>query len=246
MAIDSRNPDASLVVVFSNLAVKNEAASTKAGRPMFDDVEHVTIRAPGMRSTVGVYPAMSFTDWVTDPNTGEQVKRTYAERFSHQYQQFKAKQHQTVQGTPLDFLPFLTEARRAELRALNVYTAEQLAGVDGQELKNLGLGGRDMKNSCMEYLANAKTNAGSAQAAAENEALRARLQIVEDDKAVLEQRLATAQLQSGSAGEGEFANMSDDQLREFITTKTGHAPQGSLSRKTLLRMAQDVRPSKAA
>ena len=31
-------------------------------------------------------------------------------------------------------------------RALNLYTVEQLAAIDGQELKNLGPGGRELKN----------------------------------------------------------------------------------------------------
>ena len=47
---------------------------------------------------------------------------------------------------------FLTEARRAELRAQNIYTIEALAAIDGLELKNLGMDGRDLKNKAMEYL----------------------------------------------------------------------------------------------
>ena len=80
------------------------------------------------------------------------VAYTYAERFARQYQQFKAHQQQTKAGTPLDYLPFLTEAKRAELRALNIYTAEALTIVDGPELKNLGPGGRELKNKAIAFL----------------------------------------------------------------------------------------------
>lgn len=234
-AVDPRNPDASLVVIFKNHAVKNEARSAAEGRPIFDDQEICEIRIPGSRNTVPVHPATERSHWVTDPHTGEQSQITYAERFSHQYQQFKARQTQTMRGTPLDFVPFLTEARRAELRALNVYTAEQLAGVDGQELKNLGTGGRDLKNAAMEFLAEAKTNAPNTQMLAELEALRARNTMLAEDNEALKLR---------NAGEGEFKDMSDDQVREYIKAHTGHAPQGTLSRKTLVRMATDARPSK--
>src|SRR5215471_8377438 len=102
--------DAALVVVFKNHAVPNEAKSTAAGRLICDDVEVCEIRAPGNRQTVGVYPALSFSNWETDQNTGMQRKVTYAERFSRQYQQFKSRQVQTMHGTPLDYVPFLTEA----------------------------------------------------------------------------------------------------------------------------------------
>jgi len=40
--------------------------------------------------------------------------------------------------------------------------------------------------------------------------------------------------------------MSDEQLREFITTNTGQAPQGNSSHKTLVRMATEARPNKVA
>lgn len=233
---DPRNPDSALVVIFRNHAMKNDAKSAAEGRPIFDDVEIVEIRAPGSRNWSG-YPATSVSHWATDPITGEQTKITYAERFSYQYQQFKAKQHQTVRGTPLDHAPFLTEARRAEMRALNVYTVEQLAAVDGQELKNLGSGGRDLKNMATEYIEQSKANAPNTQLQAELEALRSRNVLLEEDNEALKQR---------SAGEGQFKEMSDEQVRDYIATHTGHAPQGNLNRKTLVRMAMDARPNKAA
>lgn len=234
---DPRHPDNALVVVFRNHAVKNDAKSAAEGRPIFDDVEIVEVRPPGSRNWTG-YPATAVSNWAVDPITGEQTKVTYAERFSRQYQQFKAQQHQTVRGTPLDHAPFLTEARRAEMRALNVYTVEQLAGVDGQELKNLGAGGRDLKNMAMEYIEQSKANAPNTQLQAELLALRSRAALLEEDNEALKQRAAT--------GEGQFKDMTDEQVRDFVATHTGHAPQGNLNRKTLVRMAMDARPNKAA
>ena len=113
--------------------------------------EIVELHYPGSRNW-SAHPATSFSHWAIDPATGEQVKVTYAERFSRQYRQFKAHATQTKSGTPLTFATFLTEARRAELRAQNIYTVEALAAIDGQELKNLGPGGREMKNAAMEYI----------------------------------------------------------------------------------------------
>ena len=121
---------------------------------------------------MSVFPAMAFSHWKNDPETGEQTKVTYAERFMRQYRQFKAMAAQTKSGTPLAHAPFLTEARRAELRAQNIYTVEALADIDGQELKNLGTGGREMKNKAMEYIAESKTQAPNMAAAAELEALQ--------------------------------------------------------------------------
>lgn len=233
----TRDPDDVLVVVFKHHAVLNETKTAAEGRPQYDDVEVVEIRAAGSRNTT-VQPATAVSHWATDPVTGAQTRITYAERFPKQYQQFKARVAQTIAGTPLEHVPFLTEARRAELRALNVYTAEQLAGIDGQELKNLGNGGRELKNKVIEWMAEAKEkNAPNLQMAAELEAMRSRMQLLQEDNELL-RRAASA--------EQQFDEMSDTQLRDFIKSHSGHAPQGNLSHKMLVRMALDCRPKAAA
>lgn len=229
-----KDPDEAVVALFKHHAIKNEKASAEQGRPIYDDMEIVEIRFPGSRS-VSVFPATAFSHWSNDVTTGEQTRVTYAERFARQYRQFKEHAAQTKSGTPLTHAAFLTEARRAELRALNIYTVEALAHVDGQELKNLGTNGRDLKNKAQEYLAEAKTNAPNTALIAELEALRARNAILEEDSK------STDQMRSDqNKAEGEFDNMSLDMLRDFIKTNTGHAPHGSLNRKTLVRMATEA------
>jgi hypothetical protein len=229
------DPDELLVVTFKNLAVENPLKTMEEGRPIFDDVEHCFITAPGSHD-IKVFPANTFARWVGTPFGGGQVKQSYAERFSHQYRQFKAHVAQTKSGTPLEHAPFLSEARRAELKAQNVYTVEALADIEGNELKNLGPGGREMKNQATAYIAESKLAAPTKQMLAELEALRARNAVLEED----------VQVKKEYTVENEFNDMSDKQLRDFITTNTGQAPQGNLARKTLVRMAMDARPKEVA
>ena len=222
-----RDPDEALVALFKNHASLNNAKSTQEGRPIFDDIEVVEIRSPGSKD-FKVFPATAFSHWETSPYTGEQSKVTYAERFRHQYQQFRSKSAQTKSGTPLEYVPFMTEGKRAEMRAQNIYTVEALAAIDGAELKN----------AAMEYMAEPKSAAPNLQLQNELEQLRARNAILEEDLAGKKAREANA--------ESEFEGMQLDELREFITTNTGQAPHGSLNRKTLVRMANECRPDKAA
>ena len=108
--------DEKLVAVFKHHAEKNPLKTKEAGRPIYDDVEIVEIHEPGSRNTY-VFPSMVMSHW--SQTFDGPVPVTYAERFSVQYRQFKAQQAQTISGTPLDEVPFLTEARKAELRALS-------------------------------------------------------------------------------------------------------------------------------
>lgn len=228
--------DERLVVLFRNHAVKNNFKSQEAGRPIFDDVEIVEIRAPGSKD-VKAFPATDRSHWSGAQYGDEQVEITYAERFAIQYRQFKAKEAQTISGTPLAHVPFLTEARRAELRALSVYTVEQLAAIDGQELKNIGQGGRELKNKAQEFIDESKANAPNLAALAELETLKARNAVLEEDMQVLKALHENT--------DNTFDGMSLDQLREFIKAQTGHEPHGANSRKTLERMARDAQRADA-
>jgi hypothetical protein len=228
--------DANLVVLFKHHANPNEAKSREAGRLICDDLEVCEIRSPGNRSTVSVHPATSISHWDTDAETGGQIKITYAERFQRQYAQFKAKAAQTKTGTPLSHAPFLSEGRRAELRALNVYTVETLAALEGQELKNIGLGGRELKNSAIELIETSKANGPNLVLQAELEALRAKNVILQED----------LEAAKSNAVDPEFQGMTLEALRDYITANTGHPPVGTTNRKTLLRMAMDARPEQVA
>jgi hypothetical protein len=233
-----QDPDASLVALFKYLAIPNLTKTAEAGRLICDDVEAVEIRSPGSRN-FGVYPATSVSHWLDDPQTGEQTKITYAERFARQYQQFKAQAIQTKSGTPLAHASFMSEGRRAEMRAQNIYTVEALAAIDGQELKNLGPGGRELKNAAMAYIEESRLGAVDKQMQAELETLKARNALLEEDV----ERLKIAK---AAPPEDEFEGMSLEQLRDFITTNTGQAPHGALNRKTLARMAREAASDKVA
>ena len=230
-----RHPDDVLVATFRNMALKNEARSATEGRPIYEDIEVVEVRVPGSRNWTP-YPAAAHSHWEVNPFTGEQTSRTYIERFPRQYAQFKAQMQQTKTGTPLDHAPFLSEGKRAELRAQNIYTVEQLAIIDGQELKNLGPHGRDFKNQATDYIEQSKSNAPNTQLAQELEALRARNAVLEEDNEALKK----------SGGEGQFKEMTTDQIRDYVTANTGQEPIGNLNRKALVRMALEARPDKAA
>lgn len=235
MSVQHKGDDR-LVAVFKLHPVKDDARSAAEGRPVFNDIEVCEIRTPGSRN-VSVFPATAVSHWSGDIYGGEQVQVTYAERFAHQYRLFKAEQVQTKVGTPLDHVKFLTPGKCAELRAQNIYTLEQLAGIEGMELKNLGPGGRELKNRAEAYIAEARENAPNLQMANELEQMKARNAVLEEDMKALK----AAQLKKAEDGDSdpEFDEMSLDQLRDLIKANTGHAPHGSLNRKTLVRMARD-------
>jgi hypothetical protein len=223
MAIDKNDP--LVIPVFKIHTQKNEAKSKEAGRPIFDDMEVVEVRFAGDRNKISVFPAHSICGETQDEN-GDTIKITYAQRWSDQYKRFKAKQQQVAEGTPVDELPFLTQAKRSELKALSIYTAEALAALDGQPLKNLGQGGRDLKNQAQAYLDNAKGSANVTKMAAELEELRRTVAELRADKA--------------GVSDSEFASWSADQIKDWIEEKIGDRPKGNPSHATLVKRADEI------
>lgn len=224
--MNSRNQ--SLVTpFFKTMAELDKAATKKEGRPIYKDVEYVEIRIAGDQHHRPCYPAHSF--WQRDENGNDM---TYAMRWSDQYRKWKEGSGQAVHGTPIEELPFLTQAKRSELKALSIYTAEALASLDGKNLKTLGIGGRELKDQAQAYLDKAKGSADVTRFAAENADLKAQLD---------ELRRQVLSLQQPS-GTGE----TDDELKARIKELTGAAPRGTPSRETLLRMIAEAEQHEAA
>lgn len=145
--------------MFSIQSVEMTFRSAQEGRPIFEDREFVTILIPGDR-------------------TMEVVREASAEdklRFADSYNRFKAGRAgvDTVAGTPLEALTWLTASQVREFRAINVFTVENLASMSDAVLGNFGLGAREFRTKAQAYLDAASGNAGTTKLAAENEALKA-------------------------------------------------------------------------
>jgi len=217
--------DPLVVPIFKIHTTKNDTKSREAGRPIFDDMEVVEVRFAGDRNKISVFPAHTICGEAVDDN-GDTIRITYAERWADQYKRFKAKSQQIAEGTPVDELPFLTQAKRSELKALSIYTAEALAALDGQPLKNLGQGGRELKNQAQAYLDNASGSANVTKMAAELEELRRTVAELRSDKS--------------PSTDSQFASWTSDQIKDWIEEKISERPKGNPSHSTLVKRADEI------
>jgi len=226
--------DTRLVVTFENFPKLNESLSKEAGRPIFEDLEICRIRMSGDRLQAPAFPAHAEAPGGLDDEDGYSRPGTYAEKYPEQYARFKKGEAQTQAGTPLEALPFLTPAKTKELKGLNIYTAEALAALDGQNLKTLGQGGRDWKNQAQAYLDNASGSAAATRLATENEYLKQQLEELRSERA----QYGTPPAEPPVAS--EYETFSDDELKAYIKLKTQVAPRGNPSHSTLVAMAEAI------
>jgi hypothetical protein len=243
MSNDQKVANASLTIPrFFLMPIKDELASKKAGRPIFNDVEVCEVRFSGNREKVIHAPAHEVFKQERDIE-GNVTDITYAIAYNEQYRAFKAGDAQTLRGTPTSELPFLTASKRLELKALNIHTAEALAALDGANLKMLGMGGRELKVQAQTYLENAKGSADVVQMAGLVAAQDLRIKQLEamvkgEPAPELEEAPALAGPENPNAS--PFFSMGADDIKNWIQEATGERPKGNPSHATLVAKADEV------
>jgi hypothetical protein len=227
-------------VEFFAEAVLNKRKTREMGRPVHDEREFVRIKFPGDKHRVLVAPAGEYHRRDAEGN-----KICYKDEYPKHYEMFKAGRTFIGDGTPLSELPFLTEAKRADLRALNIHTAEDLAGLEGTPLTRVGIGARALKDQAAAYIAKAGGSADVTRLAAENAGLKTQMEQMQAQMAELMQR--TAPVASGVSGEigvseepPNYADWADEDLKAYIARHTGARPRGNPSHETLVAMAESI------
>lgn len=222
------NPQAAdklLIVKFYHDAVENKHKSHQESRPVFDDIEMCEINFPADRAKSLLVPALA--EWKRFGTS----KVTYAQRFKEHYARFKANEGPVVEGTPLSEAPFLSMAQKASLKALQVYTVEQLASLTGQALRNIGAGGMALQQQAEAFLKKAAGNADVVHMQSQIDALTAQLALVQSLVPV---------------DADVYSIMDVDQLKDHIKGKTGSLPRGNPSLATLQMMARELDNEAAA
>jgi hypothetical protein len=141
-------------------ARENAAKTREMGRPMFDDVEMVRVIIPGDRLA-------NFVDEVSDEHRN---------RWPDHYAAFKRGELRASTGTPLEHWPPMTTARVAEMKALNIFSVEDLANLSDAAVLRLGMGGRELRAQAQAYISSAKDNAAMTALVAEVERLKQMLE----------------------------------------------------------------------
>lgn len=175
-AVQGQNPDdARLWIKFRFHPVQNDEKSKEAGRPIYDEVEWITIMVPGDKDNV----------------VDRQVWDLDRTRFRQQYTHWKTTGQQAETGTPIEALPFISRGQVEELKFFNVRTAEQLAALSDAICQKF-MGVQSLKQKAQAFLDAASANGGARfQATLEQkeDEIKTLKQMVKDQSEKIEQLL---------------------------------------------------------
>jgi len=179
--------DKSLYVEFTMEAIQNEQRSIEEGRPIFEEKEYVTIRMAGDTKTVRKRPVKLEWEGEVPPDN---------ERWPRQYHAFKNQQQQAVDGTPLEQWSLMNKADVMSVKALNIFTVEQLASLGDNNLN--WLGARTWRDKAVAWLEQAQSGSGVAKLQAENEQLKLQMEALKNQmNALLEAKPELAEKKRG-------------------------------------------------
>ena len=193
--------DKGLFVEFEKLPVHQEFDSEQAGRPIFKEVDYVTIHFPGDATKRVCRPVKLKSDASTPSDP---------ERFPRQWERYQRLELQVQDGTPLEQWPMLNRADARSYKAINIHTVEALAAVSDQNLDSLGHGGRLIRDKAVAWLAAAKSGGDISRLVSENATLRTELDQMKGQISAL---LAAAPTSPGAPVASGAPEVSPHQIR---------------------------------
>lgn len=215
--------------VFRMMEIENIPKSEEAGHLVKEMHEVVQIRFAGSNNYSPIFPAKAFYK-----REGNNVI-TYAERFADQYRQFKEGNPQEAKGTPLEMLtPYgITPEMLSLCRTMKVYSIEALDGLEGPNLKNLGMEANKLKDMARRWMAGQSSNKNLMDEVAQ---LKAKLAELEGKQPSVVVPVVT----QDEVANVELDSKTDDEIRALLFKKTGVKPDGRLGRTALLNMAKGL------
>jgi hypothetical protein len=153
----SYGDDSKCYVEFEKKPVEQTYESERAGRPIWKDMDFITIMFPG-NSTTRI------------------VRVADKHRWPQQWAQYQRQEEQTLTGTPLEQWAPLTKSDVLMLKGSGVHTVEGLAGVSDANIDNIGLGMRSYRERAILFLDAAKGDEAINQLYSDNKDLKSEIQ----------------------------------------------------------------------
>lgn len=139
-------------VEFHRVPVENKAESIKQGKYICKDVDYAHVTAPYSRD---VYK-QKVTAWFDEIKQQAQQGRfppDLIEKFTKQYNLWKEGQEMPIEGTPVRGWGVISPAQQETLIKMHVLTVEDVATMNDEGIKRMGMGGVEVKNKAKAWLA---------------------------------------------------------------------------------------------
>ena len=142
-------------VRFERRPVEDKKASLAAGRYVAKDVDYALITPPYSKDCIHIKVDQWIQNMDNDVRNGR-FPAAWRDQYMVQLQAWRNGQELPPVGTPIRGWTVLSPAQQENLTRINILTLEDLAGVNDEGLRRIGMGALDLKNKAIAALQAAK------------------------------------------------------------------------------------------
>lgn len=139
-------------VSFHTIAKEQKKESEEAGRFVAKDVDMVTVRQLGATDSV----VFKVEQWLAQNKLdvqGGRLADSHAKAYEESYRRWKTGQEMPVSGTPIKSWPVISPAQVEILIRVGLRTVEDLADLNDEGLRKIGMGAVELKNKAKNWMA---------------------------------------------------------------------------------------------
>lgn len=172
-------------VRFERVAVEDKAASLKAGHYVAKDVDFALITPPYSKDVFKIKVSQWKENMKLDVHN-ERLPVQWMEKYLEDYERWLTGQEIPLNGSPIKGWGVISPAQQKNLIEMNILTVEDLAGINDEGIRRIGMGGLDLKHKAKAWLSQLQDKGPLTQEIA---SVKAENQLLKTTVAALEERV---------------------------------------------------------
>ncbi len=241
-------------ISFEKKAVENKLETLRQGHYVAKDVDYVSVTLPGGRD-IFVSEANKWLERQETYARNGRIKPEWLEYYKKAYEHWKEGEEIPVNGTAIKGWAAISPAQTEMIIRSGIKTVEDLAGLNDEGLRRLGMGGRDLVSKASSWLNSAsdhgKVALQNAALEKQNEQLKTTVESLEEKVDILTKMVQSKETRDESpivtaAKEKLYDNATNVYAEEVIAPlaeqyeqKFGKPPHHRMKEDTIRRKLQE-------
>lgn len=142
-------------VRFERRAIEDKSASLREGRFMSKDVDFALVTPPYSRDVYEEH-ADTWLKKMRGQAAKGRIPAAWYERYQETYDRWKRGEEMPLNGTAIKGWPVISPAQQKNLVSMNILTVEDLAAVNDEGLRRIGMGAIALRDKAKAWLSQAK------------------------------------------------------------------------------------------
>jgi len=139
-------------VTFERIAVEDKAESTRQGHYVAKDVDYVNV-TPAYSKDMWKSKVPQWLDNMKSDVMNGRLPQEWMDAYLRKYEAWKNGQALPLEGTAIKGWGVISPAQQEILLRMNILTVEDLAGINDEGLKRIGMGAMELKNKARAWIA---------------------------------------------------------------------------------------------